>query len=180
MKGRIRDVDLEEVRRRANIVDIASEYMQIRKAGSGRFKALCPFHQEKTPSLSIDAAKNLVHCFGCGKGGDAIWFLQEIESLSFVEAVERLAEKTGVQLTYEQVSPAQRDAFGKKQRLIAAHREAVAFYHDLLMNSPDGKIARDYAKKRGLSKETVEAFSLGWAPGPPKWDELCRHLVRKR
>ena len=180
MKGRIRDADLEEVRRRANIVDIAAEYMQVRKAGSARFKALCPFHQEKTPSFSIDAAKNLVHCFGCGKGGDAIWFIQEIESLTFVEAVERLAEKTGVTLTYEQVSPGQREAIGKKQRLIAAHREAVAFYHDLLMSKPEGKAARDYVRKRGLSKETVEAFSLGWAPGPPKWDELCRHLLKKR
>jgi DNA primase len=180
MKGRIRDADLEEVRRRVNIVDLTAEYMQLRKAGSGRFKAICPFHQEKTASFSIDATKNLVHCFGCNKGGDAIWFIQEIESLTFVEAVERLAAKLGVQLTYEQVSPAQREAFGKKQRLIAAHREAVAFYHDRLMAGPDGKVAREYIKKRGLTKETVESFQLGWAPGPPRWDELCRHLLKQR
>jgi DNA primase len=180
MKGRIRDADLEEVRRRVNIVDLTAEYMQLRKAGSGRFKAICPFHQEKTASFSIDATKNLVHCFGCNKGGDAIWFIQEIESLTFVEAVERLAGKLGIQLIYEQVSPAQREAFTRKQRLISAHREAVAFYHDRLMSSPDAKQARDYIKGRGLSKETVQAFQLGWAPGPPKWDELCRHLLRKR
>jgi DNA primase len=180
MKGRIRDVDLEEVRRRASLVDVAAEYMQLRKAGSGRFRAICPFHQEKTASFSVDAAKNLWHCFGCQKGGDVISLVQELESLTFVEAVERLAGKFGIQLTYEQVSPGQREAFTKKQRLISAHREAVAFYHDLLMSSPDSKVAREYIKKRGLTKETVEAFQLGWAPGPPKWDELCRHLLKKR
>jgi len=84
-----------------------------------------------------------------------------------------------VRLTYEEVSPSQREAFGKKQRLIAAHREAVAFYHDLLMNNPEAKTARDYVKKRALTKETVEAFSLGWAPGPPKWDDLCKFLFKK-
>jgi DNA primase len=180
MKGRIREADLEEVRRRSSIVDVAAEYMQLRKAGSGRFKALCPFHQEKTPSFSIDAGKNVAHCFGCGKGGDVIWLVRELEGLTFVEAVERLADKTGVQLTYEAVSPAQQQAFGKKQRLIAAHREALAFYHDLLMNSADGKAAREYLKTRGLTRETVEGFSLGWAPGPPKWDDLSKHLIKKR
>jgi len=180
MKGRIRAEDLDEVRRRANIVDIAAEYMQVRKAGSGRFKALCPFHQEKTPSFSIDVTKNLFHCFGCQKGGDVITLIQELEQLTFVEAVERLAEKTGVQLTYEQVSPGQREQATKKMRLIAAHREAVAFYHDLLMNAPEGKQAREYLKQRGLSKETVTGFSLGWAPGPPHWDDLTKHLTRKR
>lgn len=180
MKGRIRDADLEEVRRRASLVDVAAEYMQLKKAGAGRFKAICPFHQEKTASFSVDAAKNLWHCFGCQKGGDVISLVQELESLTFVEAVERLAGKFGVQLTYDQVSPVQQQTFKRKQRLISAHREAVAFYHGLLMSSPDAKIAREYIKKRGLTKETVEAFQLGWAPGPPKWDELCRHLLKKR
>ena len=179
MKGRVRSEDIEEIRRRASIVDIASEYMQVRKAGSGRFKALCPFHQEKSPSFSIDVAKGLYHCFGCQKGGDVFNLVMELGNLDFPEAIERLAEKTGVRLTYEEVSPSQREAFGKKQRLIAAHREAVAFYHDLLMNKPEGKAARDYVKKRALSKETVEAFALGWAPGPPKWDDLCKHLLKK-
>src|SRR5687768_13887233 len=144
MKGRIRDQDIEELRNRTSIVDVAAEYMQLRKAGSGRFKALCPFHQEKTPSFSIDAGKNVAHCFGCGKGGDVIWLVMELESLNFVETVERLAAKVGMQLTYEQLSPGQREQATKKMRLIAAHREAVAFYHDLLMNRPDGKIAREY------------------------------------
>ena len=178
MKGRIRDQDIEELRNRTSIVDVASEYMQVRKAGSARFKALCPFHQEKTASFSIDVAKNLWHCFGCGKGGDVIALVRELENLTFVETVERLASKIGMQLTYEEVSPSQRAAATKKMRLIAAHREAVAFFHDQLMSSPDGKAAREYLKKRGLSKETVEAFQLGWAPD--KWEELSRHLSKKR
>src|SRR5919108_2655470 len=175
MKGRIRDQDIEELRNKAAIVDVASEYMQVKKAGSGRFKALCPFHQEKTPSFSIDVGKNLWHCFGCGKGGDVIALVQELENLTFVETLERLAGKVGMTLTYEEVSPSQRQAATKKMRLIAAHREAVAFFHNQLMSSPDGKAAREYLKKRGLSKETVEAFQLGWAPD--KWEELSRHLL---
>ncbi len=178
MKGRIRDADIEELRNRAAIVDVASEYMQVKKAGAGRFKALCPFHQEKTASFSIDVGKNLWHCFGCGKGGDVIALVEELENLTFVETVERLAAKVGMQLTYEQLSPGQRQAATKKMRLIAAHREAVAFFHEQLMSSPDGKSAREYLKKRGLTKETVEAFRLGWAPD--KWEELSRHLLRKR
>jgi DNA primase len=178
MAGRIRDQDIEEVRRKAGLIEIASEYMQVRKAGSARFKALCPFHQEKTPSFSLEAGRGLYYCFGCNKGGDVISLVMELESLTFVEAVERLAEKVGVRLTYEQLSPKERQAAGKKQRLIAAHREAVAFYHDLLMASAEAKPAREYLKGRGLSKETVAAFSLGWAPS--RWDELCRHLAKKR
>ena len=178
MAGRIRDQDIEEVRRKAGLVEIASEYMQVRKAGSARFKALCPFHQEKTPSFSLEAGRGLYYCFGCNKGGDVISLVMELESLTFVEAVERLAAKVGVQLTYERVSPAERQAAGRKQRLIAAHRDAVAFYHDQLMSSADAKAARDYLKARGFSKETVESFSLGWAPG--KWDELVKHLSKKR
>ncbi|MGH2793160.1 MAG: DNA primase [Actinomycetota bacterium] len=178
MAGRIRDQDIEEVRRKAGLVEIASEYMQVRKAGSARFKALCPFHQEKTPSFSLEAGRGLYYCFGCNKGGDVISLVMELESLTFVEAVERLAAKVGVQLTYDRVSPAERQAAGRKQRLIAAHREAVAFYHEQLMSSADAKAARDYLKARGFSKETVESFSLGWAPG--KWDELVKHLSKRR
>jgi DNA primase len=178
MAGRIRDQDIEEVRRKAGLIEIASEYMQVRKAGSARFKALCPFHQEKTPSFSLEAARGLYYCFGCNKGGDVINLVMELESLTFVEAVERLAEKVGVRLTYEQQSAADRQAAGRKQRLIAAHREAVAFYHALLMDSPEAKAAREYLKGRGLSKETVAAFSLGWASA--RWDDLCRHLAKKR
>ena len=178
MAGRIRDQDIEEVRRKAGLIEIASEYMQVRKAGSARFKALCPFHQEKTPSFSLEAARGLYYCFGCNKGGDVINLVMELEGLTFVEAVERLAEKVGVRLTYEQQSAADRQAAGRKQRLIAAHREAVAFYHALLMDSPEAKQAREYLKGRGLSKETVAGFSLGWAPA--RWDDLCRHLAKKR
>ncbi|MGH2726472.1 MAG: DNA primase [Actinomycetota bacterium] len=179
MAGRIRDQDIEEVRRKANLIEVASEYMQVRKAGSARFKALCPFHQEKTPSFSLEAGRGLYYCFGCNKGGDVISLVMELENLTFVEAVERLAAKVGVRLSYEQLSPKERQAVGRKQRLIAAHREAVAFYHDQLMNAADAKPAREYlSKSRGLSKDTVEAFALGWASS--KWDELSRHLARKR
>lgn len=178
MAGRIRSADVEEVRRKASIVDIAAEYMQVRKAGSARFKALCPFHTEKTPSFSIDAAKGLYHCFGCQKGGDVITLVQELEGLSFVEAVERLSAKVGVTLTYERASAAERQAATRKMRLIAAHRDAVAFYHDLLMGSPEAKPARDYLRGRGLEKETVEGFRLGWSPS--RWDELCRYLLKRR
>jgi DNA primase len=178
VRGRIRAEDIEEVRRRANLVEVAAEYMQVRKAGATRYKALCPFHQEKTPSLSMDAAKGLWTCFGCGKGGDVITLVSELEGLEFVETVERLAARVGVRLTYERVSAAERAAATRKQRLVAAHREATAFYHDLLLGSSEAEEARRYLRSRGVTRSSVETFRLGWAPA--RRDALVRHLLRRR
>lgn len=177
MAGRILDEDVEEVRNRANIGDVAAEYMQLRKAGGSRMKALCPFHAEKTPSFTLDPSKGLYMCFGCGKGGNVYNLVMELEGLTFVETVERLAQKVGVTLRYENLSPSEREATGKRQRMIAAHREAVAFYHEALMMSDEAKAARDYLKGRGFKPDTARRFLLGFSPR--KGDALIRHLREK-
>lgn len=171
--GRIRDADLDEVRQRADLIEVASDYMQVKKAG-GRFKALCPFHAEKTPSLSLDPAKGLWVCFGCGEGGDAITLVQKLENLTFIETIERLARRFGVELHYEQLSSSDRAAHRRKLRLIEAHRAALDFYHDTLLRSPEAKDARAYLKGRGFTKETVQRFSVGFSPGT--WDALVARL----
>jgi DNA primase len=175
--GRIRDADLEEVRRRANLIDVASEYMQVKRAGR-LYKALCPFHAEKTPSLSLDPAKNLYHCFGCQEGGDVIRLVEKLENVSFVEAIERLARMTGVDLHYEQLSEADRSAQRRRARLVEAHREAAVFYHETLKRAPEAADARTYLlQQRAFTKETLEEFQVGFSL--PKWDALVGHLKGK-
>ena len=176
MAGRILDADIEEVRARTDLADVASQYLQLRKAGSGRFKALCPFHAEKTPSFTIDTHKNLFHCFGCGKGGNVYNLVMELENLSFVETVEKLAHAAGITLHYENLSPQEREASGKRQRMVAAHREAVTFYHEALL-SKDGDDARGYLKQRGFTKQTAVRFMIGFSPKGR--DALIRHLRAK-
>src|SRR3954454_3763993 len=105
MPGRINDDDVAAVRERSSIAEVIGEYVQLRNAGGGNLKGLCPFHDEKSPSLSVSAARNLFHCFGCGVGGDVIRFVERIEHLSFTEAVERLASRAGIQLRYTEGGP---------------------------------------------------------------------------
>ena len=171
--GRIRDADLEEVRRRASIVEVASDYMQVKRAGR-LFKALCPFHQEKTPSFSIDPAKNLYHCFGCGEGGDVIRLVEKLENLTFVETIERLARRVGVDIRYEQLSAIDRAAQKRRFRLIDAHRAAVEHYHRALLEAPDAADARAYLKGRGFDRVVAEEFQIGFSV--PRWEDLSGAL----
>lgn len=175
MTGRIRDEDLEEVRRKSALQEVAADYMQVRKAGR-LFKARCPFHSEKTPSFSIDPAKGLYMCFGCQKGGDVFTLVMELEQLSFAEAVEALARRSGITLRYEQMSPADRRAATRRERLIEAHRAAAGFYHEALMGS-GGVEARDYLKGRGFKRESVERFQVGLSPY--RRDDLARFLLKR-
>jgi DNA primase len=174
LSGRIRDSDVEEVRRRASLIDVAAEYMQVKKAGR-QFKALCPFHTEKTPSFMLDPAKGFYFCHGCGEGGDAIKLVMKLEALSFAEAIERLAQKCGVTLRYEKGGDAGVDQ--KRKRLVDAHRLAAEHYHGLLMTSRDAEPARAYLKGRGFKKATVEEFLVGFAL--QSWDDLVKVLTRK-
>src|SRR5258705_5249485 len=129
MAGRIRDEDVALVRERTSIVDIVSEYVTLKPAGGGNVKGLCPFHDEKTPSFTVAGHKGVYFCYGCGAGGDAIRFVMQQEHLSFVEAVERLATKAAVQLRYLEAGPAPvRPQAGQRQRLTAAHQDAVEVY----------------------------------------------------
>lgn len=176
MAGRILDEDVNAVRERADLSEIAADYMQLRRAGGGRFKALCPFHAEKTPSFTIDPSKGLWYCFGCSKGGNVYSLVMELDSLTFVEAVERLAAKVGVTLRYENLSPSEREASGKRIRMVAAHMEAVEFYHAGLL-SDEGRAARDYLKSRDFKKATAVQFKIGYSPKAR--DALIQHLRTK-
>ncbi len=178
MAGRIRDESIAQVREVTDIVVLIGEYVALRPAGGSRMKGLCPFHQEKTPSFTVDASRVHWFCFGCNEGGDAIDFLQKQESLSFIEAVERLAQRAGIELQYEGRSAGERGSLGRKSRLVAAHVEAVDFYQRALLSSPDARPARDYLRSRGFDRATAERFRLGWAPAG-SWEALVTHLRGK-
>ena len=165
------DEDIVRVRQATDIVALITEHTQLRKVGS-RWTGLCPFHSEKSPSFSVNQAEGLYYCFGCRVSGDAITFLRELEGLDFVEAVERLAAKSGIALTYtDRAESATRQ---KRQRLLVRVEEAVEFYHQRLKTSPDASAARSYLRGRGFDTDEVERYRIGWAPDG--WDVLCKAL----
>ncbi len=174
MAGRIKDEDLDAVRQRADLVDLLADYMQLKKAGKV-FKGLCPFHDEKTPSFTVDPVKQLYHCFGCGEGGDVFTFLSKREGLDFTEAVERLALRYGLTLHYER-GPAPKEREGKKERLYRANEFAFEFFRQAL-ESQAGAGARRYIESRGFGAETVNTFGVGYSPSRP--DALYRALIQK-
>src|SRR3954464_7376776 len=141
--GRIREDDIAEVREKARIDDVISSYVTLRNAGGGNMKGLCPFHDEKSPSFNVTPARGLFHCFGCQVGGDVIKFVMEIDGLGFSETVERLADKFGVQLRYEEGGPAKPRGGPQRPRLVEAHRLAAEFYADQLA-TPDAQPARAF------------------------------------
>lgn len=177
MAGRIRDEDIALVRERTSIVDVISEQVTLKPAGGGNVKGLCPFHDEKTPSFTVSTARNVYFCHGCGAGGDAIKFVMDTDHLTFVEAVERLAARAGLQLRYVEAGPAPvRAQAGQRQRLIAAHAAAAAFYAEQLA-TPAARTAREFLAQRGFDKASAERYGCGFAPD--SWDSLTRHLRQK-
>ncbi|MFC4051154.1 DNA primase [Actinomadura syzygii] len=175
MAGRIRNEDIALVRERASIDAVIGEYLQLRSAGGGNLKGLCPFHEEKSPSFNVTPARGLYFCFGCEAGGDVIKFVQEIEHLTFAEAVERLAAQAGVQLRYEDGGPGRgpRQDGGQRARLVEAHKAAAEYYAERL-RSPDGAIGREFLSARGFEAADAEHFGVGFAPR--EWEGLVRHL----
>ncbi|MGH3112381.1 MAG: CHC2 zinc finger domain-containing protein, partial [Gaiellaceae bacterium] len=173
MRGRIIDEDIQALRERADLAAIVTEYTSLQRAGGGRLKGLCPFHQEKTSSFTVDVAKGLFHCFGCGQGGDVYAFVRAVEALSFPEAVERVARTAGYELRYAELRPGERKALGRRTRLIEALGEAARFYAAQLVGEA-GAPARAYLASRGVDEAATSHFRLGWAPD--RWDGLVRHL----
>ena len=172
--GRIRDSDIAEVRERNRIDIVISDYVTLRSAGGGALKGLCPFHDEKTPSFNVRPTHGTFHCFGCHEGGDVIAFLMKIDHISFVEAVERLAEHAGIQLTYEGGGPSVQRDRGTRTRLLDAHRIAAEFYVSQL-GTPDAVKARDFLAERGFDQASAATFGCGFAPAG--WDALTKHLL---
>ncbi|MDX6288117.1 MAG: primase [Frankiales bacterium] len=173
MAGRISDVDIARVREESPIADIVGEHLQLRNAGGGSLKGLCPFHDEKTPSFHVTPARGYFHCFGCQVGGDVISFVQQIDHLTFTEAIERLAARAGVELHYEQGGSAARPQQGDRQRLVLAHAAAAEFYSEQL-TTPGALVGREFLDQRGFDQAAAEQFSVGFAPDD--WDQLVVHL----
>jgi DNA primase len=160
----IQKASIEQVVGSADMVEIVSGRTQLRRVGA-RWTGRCPFHEERTPSFSVNPVEKLFYCFGCSKGGDLITFVRESEGLDFAEAVEWLADRTGIQLEYEEASPAVEAGRKRRERLLALLEQAAAFYARYLWDSPAGAHAREYLETRGLSEEACRAFRLGLSPG---------------
>jgi len=160
----IRDASVREAVEAADMVEVVSARTQLRRSGA-RYTGLCPFHDEKTPSFSVNPADKLYFCFGCGKGGDIISFVRETEQLDFAQAVEWLAERYRVTLEYEESSPEQDAARGRRERLLSLLEQATGYYERCLWDSPRGETAREYLKGRGLGEEVCREYRLGLAPG---------------
>lgn len=176
MAGRIKDEDVTLVKEKASIEAVVREHVTLTRAGAGRMKGLCPFHDEKTPSFTIRPAVGHWHCFGCNEGGDVITFVQKVDHLSFVEAVERLAAGCGVALRYEE-GGGPREHHGRRGRLVEAHRVAEEFYHGELLQSHDARLGRDFLRARGFDSSSAARFGVGYAPRGG--EDLVAHLLDK-
>ncbi len=177
MAGRISDRDIAAIRERTRIEDVVGDYVQLRRAGADSLKGLCPFHDEKSPSFHVRPNHGHFHCFGCGEGGDVYAFIQKIEHISFVEAVELLADRIGYTVTYTGAAATnvQRDR-GSRSRLVAANAAAQEFYAAAL-ESPEAAPARQYLTERNFDAAAARQFGCGYAPSG--WDPLTKHLLRK-
>ena len=173
MPGRIRQEDIAAVRERSPIADVVGEYLQLRSAGGGSLKGLCPFHDEKTPSFNVTPARGLWYCFSCADGGDVIKFIEKIDNLSFPEAVERLAARAGIELRYEQGGHVPGQEQSQRRRLLEAHKAAAEFYAERL-HSPAAAPARAFLSERGFELADAARFGVGYAPA--EWEALTSHL----
>ncbi len=172
--GRIRDADIAEVRERNRIDEVVGEYVALRRAGADSLKGLCPFHDEKTSSFNVRPGHGTFHCFGCGEGGSVVDFIMKIEHLGFVEAVERLADRVGIRLTYTGGgSSVQRDR-GTRSRLVEANKLAQEFYAEQL-TSAEARPAREFLMQRGFDQQVSGTFGCGFAPSG--WEQLTKHLL---
>jgi DNA primase len=167
MAGLFSLATLEQIRAASDIVEVIGSYLPLKRAGAN-FVALCPFHKEKTPSFNVQPHRQIFHCFGCHKGGDVFTFVQEFESVTFPEAVQRLAERARIPLEFEKDPGVQRQRF-LKDTLLKIHEQITHRWQTALAQEPGGQVARDYLKQRGVSDEAVKLFRLGYAPDA--WDD---------
>jgi DNA primase len=167
----------ERVKQQADIVRVIGEYVRLKKSGRN-FTGLCPFHQEKTPSFAVHPVKQIYHCFGCGAGGDVFKFVMELEKSTFPEAIRTVAEKCGIPIPKpRERSPEERRENQQRSALVEMHREAAAFFARHLHETPEGKVAFAYLEERGLNREAMARFGLGFAPS--SGDALLRFLKQK-
>lgn len=164
------DMFLDQLKSRLRIEDVVSEYVSLRKSSGSRFVGLCPFHSEKTPSFTVFTDDQHFYCFGCGKGGDLITFIRQIESLDYMDALRLLADKAGLDMPQERGDGEYRK---RRETVLKINREAARHFHSNLTGGP-GEPARAYFSKRRLSQSTITRFGLGYAPD--SWDDCLKHL----
>ena len=174
--GRIKDSDVDAVRERTDIVGLISEYVPLKKSGR-EYRGACPFHQEKDPSFYVNPLKSVYFCFGCKAAGGVFNFIMQAEGLNFNDAVERLADRIGYQLSHEAASPDDTRRRTERDRLYALNQTAADYFHYILRETEGGKQALSYLAERGLEEGLVDAFHLGFAPAG--WDNLSAFLVKK-
>ena len=163
--ARIKDASVEAVKAAADMVEVVSARTSLRRASSARFTGRCPFHEERTPSFSVDPVEKLYYCFGCGKGGDVVRFVQETENLDFAGAIEWLADRFRVPLEYDESSPRQDAARRRRERLTSLLEQATAYFERVLWDSEAGAPVREYLTGRGLGEEIAKEFRLGLSQG---------------
>ncbi|GGK61394.1 DNA primase [Ornithinimicrobium pekingense] len=182
MARRIRPEDVQTVKERASLEEVVRDHVTLRGGGVGTLKGLCPFHDEKTPSFTVRPAVGYFHCFGCGEGGDVLDFVQKVDHLTFSESVERLADRLGITLRYDETGGGRGDQgpqvpTGQRTRLMEAHRVAEEFYHEALLRSPEGRAARDFMRGKGFDADACSRFMVGYSPNGG--ETLVRHLRGK-
>lgn len=170
---RIPEDIVEDIRIRADIVEIISEYVSLQRKGKN-YLGLCPFHSEKTPSFTVTPDKQMFYCFGCHTGGNVFHFLMKKENWTFPEMLEHLAHKYGIILPEKELSPREKELQARRHRWEEIHEWATAYFHDILLNRPEGELGRQYFAKRGVDPDTMKAFRLGYAPA--RWDGLIEAL----
>lgn len=165
---------IEQIAAANDIVEVIGGYIQLKRAGV-MWKALCPFHQERTPSFSVNPQRQIFKCFGCGAGGGVIRFVMNYENLDFVSAAKKLADRAGIRIVEAEMSAEDQARYGMRRRLLALHAEAAEFFHAQLMRKPSAQLARDYLKGRGIGAEIAKSWKLGYAPDA--W-ETMREFAR--
>jgi DNA primase len=176
VSGFFSEEKVSEVRERASILEVVSDYVTLKKTGRNH-KGLCPFHSEKTPSFMVNEEKQIFHCFGCGEGGNVFTFLMKMGHFSFPQAVEELAKRYGVKLPVQELSPGQKKDLARRDLLFQINQAVSEYYHDLLVRQKEGEAARQYLSQRGIRQEIVEEHRLGYSL--ERWDGLVQHLQGK-
>lgn len=175
--GLISEDKIQEIRDRADIVEVVSSYLPLKRSGAN-YQGLCPFHQEKSPSFNVNSARQIFHCFGCGVGGNVFSFLMRMDGLSFPDAVRRLGEKVGVEVEEDEVTPAELQRRDLRERLLRINEAAGGYYHSILLEEEAGSAGRRYLRQRGYDGEIVRTFQLGFAPD--SWEALSCHLTEQK
>ncbi len=176
MAGFIPEEKIDDIRNTADVVDVVSAYVALKKTGKN-FLGLCPFHAEKTPSFTVSPEKQIFHCFGCGQGGNVFSFVMQYNNLSFPEAVRFLAQRYGIQIPTRQMSTGEKRRFQEKDGLFELNRQALAYYRNVLLETSAGKHGRDYISKRQMTPEVIDRFGLGYAP--EGWRNLVQYFSKK-